>query len=387
MNRRVLLMVSSMRGGGSERQTLLLLKNLDRKRFTPHLYLTERAGDFLDQVPSDVSIHSFADVRQEGGLYFPGRKLREQSDHVASVVSSQSIDVVYDRTFHMTMVAGRACRQMGTPRVSTIVSPPHRALPLVEKRFVRLKRRKLARAYRNSKSVVAVSRQAARSAEGFYGLKQDSVQVIENPVDVATTQQMAARLTVPRDERLTLACVGRMTPEKGHADLIAAIHASEKHWPKDLPTIQLWLIGDGPLRDSLEAQCNIESQGVHSIDFLGVQKNSAPYIAAADALVLPSHFEGMPNVVLEAMALGTPVIATRAGGTVELEKDEPTILWAEPSQSDSLESCIREFAKDWIATPSKASERANAALRMIHKHHDVTIQTRRIESLLDEARL
>ncbi len=69
------------------------------------------------------------------------------------------------------------------------------------------------------------------------------------------------------------------------------------------------------------------------LEFLGTQHNPLPYVAAADALVLPSHFEGMPNVVLEAMALGTPVIATRAGGTVELEREKPTILWAQPRRS------------------------------------------------------
>ena len=73
----------------------------------------------------------------------------------------------------MTMIAGPACKTAGVPRVSTIVSPPSHAVPLVESRFVWLKQRRLARAYRNAYAVVAVSRQAARSAESYYALPSD----------------------------------------------------------------------------------------------------------------------------------------------------------------------------------------------------------------------
>ena len=116
----------------------------------------------------------------------------------------------------------------------------------------------------------------------------------------------------------------------------------------------------------------------HQVEFLGTLPNAAAAIAAADALVLPSHFEGMPNVVLEAMALGTPVIATRAGGTVELERDEPTICWAQPSDPASLAAAIVQFATDREA----AERRVAAARQLIAEHHDVAATTRVIEDLL-----
>ena len=71
MTCRVLFMISSMRGGGSERQTLLFLKNLDRSRFSPHLYLMEKAGTLLPDVPEDIPIHTFEDVRKEPLVYMP----------------------------------------------------------------------------------------------------------------------------------------------------------------------------------------------------------------------------------------------------------------------------------------------------------------------------
>ena len=379
MTQRVLLMISSMRGGGSERQTLLLLKHLDRELFTTHVYLTERAGDLLQQLPSDVTVHSFDEAKPTGGFYFPGRVMRQQVAHLRNLIQQESIDAIYDRTFHMTMIAGAATKSSGVRRVSTIVSPPHRALPLVEQRFVWLKKLRLAAAYKQSSQVVAVSEQAASSARSFYGLSTDDVKVILNPVDIVATQKAAQQssgdLPTHREGR-TLVCVGRMTEEKGHADLIDALAMSETQWPADVAPLQVWLIGDGPLRCELQMRCE-QKLGKHDVHFLGIHRNPAPAIEAADALILPSHFEGMPNVVLESMAIGTPVIATRAGGTIELERDEPTILWAEPQNPSSLSQAILQFA-----TLADMNVYAEAATRLVHSHHDIRQTTRTIEQLL-----
>ena len=122
MTHRVLFMISSMRGGGSERQTLMLLKHLDRSQFSPHLYVMERTGDLLSQVPTDVPIHSFEDVRKEPVVYLPGGVMRQQIRHLKKLLSDESIDVIYDRTFHMTMIAGPASRKLshdfGIPMIS-----------------------------------------------------------------------------------------------------------------------------------------------------------------------------------------------------------------------------------------------------------------------------
>lgn len=377
---RVLCMISSMRGGGSEQQMLMLLRHLDRSQFEPSLYLTDRVGDLLSRVPSDVEIHSFDEV-PTGGLYFPGRILRQQRQHVKELLKRESIDVIFDRTFHMSMISCVPAKQLQIPRVSMIVSPPEQALPLVESRFVGLKKRQLSQAYQDSFRVLAVSRQAARSAESYYQLFDGSVNVIPNPVDLEAVCQAAQTTDPPQKDGLTLVCVGRMTSEKGQRDLITALEILQTQWTND-QRLNLWLIGDGPLRSQLEAQASVLSNQTNvSVEFLGAHQNPMPFIASADALVLPSIFEGMPNVVLEAMALGTPVIATRAGGTVELERDEPTILWAEVNDPKSIANAIVELSADSVATAARTA----AATRMIQQHHNVAETTKKIERLLTEA--
>ncbi|TWU45294.1 4-alpha-N-acetylgalactosaminyltransferase [Novipirellula aureliae] len=377
MSLRVLFMISSMRGGGSERQTLLILKHLDRSRFEPHLYLTERTGELLGSVPSDVPIHSFDQHQSPMGWYYPGRRLNQQVAHLRQLLQSNEIDVVYDRTFHMTLIAGKACRKLGVPRVSTIVSPPHQALPMVERRFVRFKRSRLAKAYKESRTVVAVSRVAAASAEHYYGLEPQSVKVVYNPVEVAEFPDTPSPFEGLASEKIRLLCVGRMSGEKGHADLIKAMSSIELHEPGLASMLSLTLVGDGPLRESLQV---LARQSVPSdrIQFVGVDPNAEKWIAAADALILPSTFEGMPNVVLEAMALRTPVIATRAGGTVELERDEPTVEWAEPKDPESLARAIIQFAHH----RNSSDQKVETAWRYVNEYHNVAKTIRKIESLL-----
>lgn len=368
-------MVSSMRGGGSERQVLLLAQHLDRARFQPHLYLTNAVGDFLDAVPSDVPIHSFDQCPDSKGFYFPGRELRRQTNFVRQVIQDHSIDVVYDRTFHMTLLAGKAAR--GVRRVSTIVSPPHLALPLVETRFVGWKRRRLSAAYRSSDVVVAVSDQAALSAKEYYGLPSEDVTVVRNPVDARAVRRDAGAVAERTDQETRLVVVGRMTEEKGHLDLMDALPEVIEKWPVSRPRLSVHLVGDGPLQETLHSR--VESLGLgEQVHFLGTLPNAATEIASADALLLPSRFEGMPNVVLESMALGTAVIATRAGGAVELQQDQPTAFWADPRSPTSIAEAVLLFANH----PDQAVRHVENAKQIIESNHNLNRVVHRIEDLL-----
>ncbi len=304
---RVLLMIGSMDGGGSEQQTLLLLRHLDRARFAPELYLLRRQGSLLGEVPADVPIHAF-DGLPQARWNWPGKIHRAQVAHVAAVLADRRIDVIYDRTFHMSLIAGPAAAGVGIPRVATIVSPPSRAVPLNAGRFLSFKRRQLRAAYLGAAAVVGVSRPVAADAAAYYRIARRRIQVIPNPVDAESLDRIVASGPVPpRERRYTIACVGRLSREKGQAELLTALSQLAKHRPEfELPDV--WMIGQGPLAADLRASAG--SLGLSErVRFLGHRDQPAHWIAAADAVCLPSHFEGFPNVMLEAMALGTPVIA------------------------------------------------------------------------------
>jgi glycosyltransferase involved in cell wall biosynthesis len=337
---RVLLMISSMDGGGSERQTLLLLQRIDRSKFIPELYLLRRAGSLLGHIPSDVAVHSFEDAatrsldaedadgpaaetaigmgprvraaisRLVDRLPIPGKIHRRQVADLATVLRRRQIDVIYDRTFHMSLIAAPAAELCGVPRVSTIVSPPSRAVPLNAGRFLVAKRRRLRQAYADAGRVIVVSHPTAVDAARYYDLPRRRFLVVPNPVDAHRLDQIVNASPLPvRDDRYTIACVGRMSVEKGQTELVWAIGRLKQNDP-DFPLPRVWMIGDGPLRESLAGLAR--RLGVEqSVDFIGHVQQPAPWIATADAVCVPSHFEGFPNVMLEAMALGVPVIARR----------------------------------------------------------------------------
>ena len=135
-------------------------------------------------------------------------------------------------------------------------------------------------------------------------------------------------LDVPRDAQLLL-CVGRFTAQKDQRSLVRAFLALQT------PGLRLLFAGDGPER----AACETEAGGAPGIAFLGHRDDVGDLMASADLLVLPSHFEGLPLVVLEAMALGLPVVATRIASAAEALG--PTHPWlAEPGDPESLAATL-----------------------------------------------
>ena len=121
-------------------------------------------------------------------------------------------------------------------------------------------------------------------------------------------------------ETPTVLCVARFTPQKNHPVLLSAFARLRRTHPD----ARLQLVGSGPDEPAIRARA--ARLGLE-VDFLGPREDVPALMAAADLLVLPSAFEGLPLVVLEAMAAGLPVVATRIGGVVEaLGPDHPWLV-------------------------------------------------------------
>lgn len=383
-----------MEAGGSERQLLYLLQGIDRSRFTPILYLLYPQGALLRDVPADVPIVSFWKDRQAPRWNWPGRIHRWQVEHLAATLREQQIDLVYDRLFHMTLITGPASRRAKVPRISSIVSPPEFDLERTERRWLWWKRRALARAYRESDGLVTVSEGTAQSAARYYRIPPSQFQVIPSPIDLERIDRMAAQPAAlepraamadpsngdPDTQRRKILAVGRLSQEKGHRDLIDALAIYQRDAAAaGLPDTQLHLAGDGPLRSSL--QSHVAALGLESnVMFHGQVANPYALMRGCDLFVMPSHYEGMPNAMLEAMACSAPVLATdTASGAGELLRAHPLGSLVPVGDARAMATAIADrFQREdhWLA-------RARLARDYVVQHHGLRNWLERMHSLFE----
>jgi glycosyltransferase involved in cell wall biosynthesis len=140
-----------------------------------------------------------------------------------------------------------------------------------------------------------------------------------------------------------LLCVGRLSREKGHADLIRALPALRERAGR--APIRVVLVGEGPERARIERLCR-RLQLAEMVTLAGQQHDVNPYYAIADVFVLPSHSEGCPNALLEAMAAGVAVVATDAGGISEIVTDSDSALLVKPSSAADLAKAAARLLED-----------------------------------------
>ncbi|MFN3190717.1 MAG: glycosyltransferase [Aureliella sp.] len=324
MTHSLLCCSGSLEGGGSERQLWQLANGVDRAQFLPSVYLLYRRGRYLRELAGDVEVLDFWS-NYDPDRFFVGQAHREQVKHLQATIQQQRFDIVYDRTFHMTLVTAPACRRASVPRVSAIVSPPSLDFARSPERFRFLKKWILSRAYRDEHAlVVTVSDAVAVDAAEYYRLDRRRIQVVPSPVDTELVRRLATEETdqgsgfEPDSPMFNICVVGRLSEEKGQRD---AIQAFAKFVQSNSVEFQsrfaaLHIVGDGPMRGELELFASELGVGAE-VHFHGFLENPYPIMRACDLLLLPSLYEGLPNVVLEAMALEKPLLVTRCSGTLE----------------------------------------------------------------------
>ena len=196
----------------------------------------------------------------------------------------------------------------------------------------------------------AVSR-ATQAGLVCSGLPQAKIHVLRNPIDVQEVRRAAEAAVsdpVPQTER-TVKILLPATLSRGKGQHVA-IRALRHLVDADKDAV-LWLAGDvGPGEDHgyvSELRQLAASLGVASrVEWLGLHPNVPRLMIACDVVILPTYSEGLPRVVLEAMCLGRPVVASPSGGVMDLVLPGVTGLLAEVGDSAGLASCIRSFLED-----------------------------------------
>jgi len=215
-----------------------------------------------------------------------------------------------------------------------------------------LRRRMIAYILKGSNRVITVSG-ALKERIIEIGVPEDKISVILNGVNTELFKPMdkiecRKKLNLPLDKKIVL-FVGNLEMVKGIDLLVDAM--------KDLDNICLAIVGDGPLREI--AIRNTQNARLKSrVYFAGARPHSEIpiWMNASDIFCLPSRNEGCPNVILEALACGRPIVASRAGGIPEIIKSENQGVLVSPENITELRAGIlRALEKDWDSTALRQS--------------------------------
>jgi glycosyltransferase involved in cell wall biosynthesis len=302
---RVLLVISDLRGGGAEREFVSLAQHLSRDRFEVQAAFWRPTAAYA--LADDVEVHMVPKDRP-WHVFRAVRGFRRLIDEIVP-------DVVFSQLHYVNMVMGSAlARTSHRPAwVCRFVNDPRRDMPGPQAIWAR---RSVARADR----VLGASAGVARALIEHLRLDPERVGTMANAVDVAMIERRAlADLPIPRPEgHFIVVHAGRLVRQKNQAVLLRAFQALGREQS------ELWVLGEGELRADLK-RLAVELGIKDRVRWLGFQDNPYPFFRAADCLALTSDHEGLPNVIIESMICGTPVVSTACDyGPGELIEDGST---------------------------------------------------------------
>lgn len=327
--KKILFLVPSFAGGvgGAERVITTLLRHLDHSRFECHLALVGRGNSFLEGIPDEVTVHRLGVSRMRYCIpAVVGLIRRLRPDTILSTVIFLNAMLMLARP----LLAGRPkilLREASLPSAFLAHGAPNaRTLKWMYRRL-----------YPRADQIICLCDAAVDDMVKHLGIRRDKLVRIYNPVDVEMVRRLAEAPQSPYSGSGShVIAMGRLQHEKAYDVLLKAFSSVLKA----LPQAKLTILGEGPLEAQLKKQA-LELGVDQAVTFPGFKKNPWPYVKHADLFVLASRFEGLPNALLEVLALGVPVVATDCpGGVREIQKSAREIVLVPPEDHEALAAGI-----------------------------------------------
>lgn len=297
-----MFVLPSFAGGGAERVVVTVAGALARRGRDVHLIVLSAAGPLAGLAPSALPVHTLDRPRVRGALPALVRSIRRlRPGVIVSTISQLNLAVAALRP---ALPAGAALylRETNTPSRNLANLPPLLQL------LIRAGYRSL---YPKATGVVCNAEIVAQELALDFMVEPQRIHRIDNPVDAAALRARALPIRRHPGTGRRFVAAGRLTRQKGFDRLIDAF----ARLPGDS---HLTILGEGPDAEALRAR--VAAAGLaERVALRGFEDTPWRDYAGADAFLLPSRWEGMPNAALEALACGTPVVATpEAGGIAEV---------------------------------------------------------------------
>ncbi len=322
---KILAISYSLGGGGAERQFMHLLNHLDKNKFDLAVCLLKASGVYMQHLPADIKVY---DLGLTAGSGYPKAIYR-----LRKIIVSTRPQVVYSRLWDANIVSILAGIFLKKPRPGVIINETTPLSQGFERaNFKHLRKLLTGLIYPRADTVIAISSRIRQDLTGNFNIPADKITFIPNMVDITSIQNQIFQATElsPQNGIFTVASMGRLSIEKGYAHLIKAIKIVNRKFP-----CQLQILGTGPEEEKLKALA-AELGMSDKVNFPGFQENPFGAVKGADVFAMASLYEGMSGALLEAMALGMPIIFTDVSGVRDVAEDGREIIIVPPATPEIM---------------------------------------------------
>ena len=365
---RVMYVLDHLEIGGAQTHVIQVVSGLDRRRFAPMVCALKARGE-MRGVLEKIGVPVF-----DGGL---GPTLIGWGGvrvllRLSRLLKRERVDVAHSYLFHPNVLTPMAGRLARVP-VSVVSKRSLDRYPSAFRRYAC----KVGNALADRITVNAEA--IGRFVKSEEGCRAEKMLLIPNGVSDDILNRTSDEGRKRREHRLpsggqVVGVVGRLAWKKGIRYLLEAA-------PRVLesaPDATFVIVGDGPLREELEAQA--QALGIRDrVMFLGSRRDTLELLSGFDVFVLPSVIEGMSNALLEAMAVGLPVVATSVGGNSEVVVDGQTGFLVPAADPGSMAAAIVKL----LHAPEMGTEIGAAGKRLVADKYRVDVMVRKIEELYE----
>lgn len=361
---RIEYVIDHLHVGGAQRHLAALLSDLDRERFAPQVCVAKTGGALVPVIENmGITVRSFG-----LGSSLARPQTIVQLARMSRRLRQERVDIVHGYLYLGNILGVLAGRLAGTPvRIAS-----KRSLDRYPRRLqlqaTRLANRYAHRIVCNAEAVRRVVLEVERPVP-------EKLTVIPNGIRFRRDQPAPPirPAGVPSDRRL-VGTIGRLSWKKACGDFLVAASVVQSV----RSDVDFVVIGDGPLRPQMEGEAARLGIRQH-VHFLGEMPDAPRFLRSFDVFVLSSIIEGMPNVLLEALAAERPVVVTRAGGMPEIVTHEQTGLLAPTSDPEALAAGILRL----LQHPEEARRFGQAGCRLVKERFSLETMCARLTELYE----
>ena len=287
---KITFILPSFAGGGAEKVVLNILKKIDKLRFEPELVVFNKSGPLINFVPKNINVISFQKNRLRNCIIPLVKYLLANNPKIIfSTFGYINLFLITIR-FFLPKDIKIVIREANTLKTTI---KPNKTTWLI-KFFYRI-------LYKKADKVIALSKAMAAELKKEFKIPSKNLKVIYNPVDFKFIRGQIKKIKGYQSNKISYICSGRLVKQKGFDRLISVF----SKFPNNSHLI---IMGEGPELSKLKKIVN-KNNLKSKITFIGFQKNPWEWYAGADAMLISSYWEGMPNSAIESLACGCRIIS------------------------------------------------------------------------------